>query len=81
MGITMNDSFQRALLASVREYCVEIEDTAIDVIRFGTGKRNLAILPGISLTALSGSGAGIAAAYAVLAQDYTVYLPDPRPRG
>ena len=74
----MNDKEQRALLSTVQECDVPMEDTELHLIRFGAGKRDLVILPGISLTPLAGSGAGIAAAYAALASDYTVYLPDRR---
>ena len=73
----MNENEQRTLPA-VEEFHAAIGDTYMNIIRFGTGKRNLVMLPGISLTPLEGSGAGIAAAYAGFTQDFTVYLPDRR---
>lgn len=74
----MNENERRASLPAVQEFHAAIGDTYMNVIRFGRGKRTLVMLPGISLTPLEDSGAGVAAAYAALAQDYTVYLPDRR---
>ncbi|MCQ2453097.1 MAG: alpha/beta hydrolase [Clostridia bacterium] len=64
------------LLKTVEEIHVPLEDTYLNVIRFGRGKKVLALLSGVSLCGLEGAGAGVAAAYADFAEEYTVYLFD-----
>lgn len=61
-------------MAAFVEYHVPIDDTYMNVVRFGNGSKNLLIIAGITLCGLEGQGAGIAAAYAQFAKDYTVYL-------
>ena len=58
----------------MREEKVSIDNTYINVIRFGRGDRNLVILPGISLVELEGIGKVIENAYQLFAEKYTVYL-------
>lgn len=60
----------------VRELTVEIDDTEMTVIRFGNGKKTMAILSGISLLGIKGLGEMSAGAYKIFTQDYTVYLFD-----
>ena len=64
------------LLKTVEEIPVPLDDTYLNVIRFGRGKKVLALLSGVSLCGLEGAGAGVAAAYADFAEEYTVYLFD-----
>lgn len=66
------------LSASVSEFSVEVNGGTIPVIRFGNGKRTLAIVAGMSLSGLKGQGQGVAAAYADFSDEYTVYLFDRR---
>ncbi len=46
--------------------------------RFGHGSRPLVILPGLSVQSVMGSADQVAAAYAQMTQDFTVYLFDRR---
>lgn len=46
--------------------------------RFGTGQRNLVIIPGVSLRNVLDSAEGIASAYSMFADDYTVWIFDRR---
>ncbi len=55
---------------------IELDDTYMNVIKFGSGKKNLVILSGISLCGLEGKGEGVAKAYSRFTDDYTVYLFD-----
>ena len=50
----------------------------MDYFRFGSGSDTLVILPGLSVQSVMGSSDAVAQAYALLAQDYTVYLFDRR---
>lgn len=59
-----------------KETKINLDDTYMNVIQFGSGDKNLVILSGMSLCGLEGKGEGIAAAYARFADDYTVYLFD-----
>lgn len=45
---------------------------------FGSGKKSLVILPGVSLHSLMPSAGAVAAAYSAFAEEYTVYLFDRR---
>ena len=60
------------------EFKVEIDNTYANVVKFGTGKRTLVILPGISLQPIAGIGEAVEQAYSTFADDYTVYLVDRR---
>ena len=46
--------------------------------RFGQGKQALVILPGLSVQSVMGSAEAIAAAYQLLAKDFTLYVLDRR---
>lgn len=46
--------------------------------RFGSGPRPLVILPGLSVQSVMGSAAAVEAEYAVMKEDFTVYLFDRR---
>lgn len=56
----------------------ECQDFAMDYFRFGTGARTLVILPGLSVQSVMGSAEAVAAAYASMAEDYTIYVFDRR---
>lgn len=55
---------------------IDLDDTYMNVIQFGSGDKNLVILSGVSLCGLEGKGEGVAAAYSQFTNDYTVYLFD-----
>lgn len=61
-------------MGKAEEFRVEIDGTYMNVIRFGTGKKNLVIIAGVSLCGLEGQGESVAAAYDIFADEYTVYL-------
>ena len=60
------------------EIRINIDDTYMNVIRFGHGKKNLVMLSGISLLGLEGMGEAVAEAYRAFWDEYTVYLFDRR---
>ena len=58
--------------------CVKTKDFTMRYFRFGHGSRPLVILPGLSVQSVMGSADQVAAAYAQMTQDFTVYLFDRR---
>ena len=58
--------------------CVNTKDFSMRYFRFGQGRRTLVILPGLSVQSVMGAADQVAAAYAQLAQDFTVYVFDRR---
>jgi len=50
----------------------------MDYFTFGSGKKQLVILPGMSLRPVTPAGEAIASAYSAFAQDYTLWLFDRR---
>ena len=54
---------------------IPMEDTTMDYIRFGTGKKNLIMLPGLGdgLRSMKGTALPMGLMYRKLTQDYTVY--------
>lgn len=55
---------------------IYLDNTYMDVIQFGSGKKNLVIVSGISLLGLEGLGNNIAKQYSAFENDYTVYVID-----
>ena len=53
---------------------VQTEDFTMDYFRFGTGKKTMVILPGLSVQSVMGLADAVADAYKIFAEDYTVYL-------
>ena len=51
---------------------------AMDYFRFGHGKENLVILPGLSVQSVMGAADAVADAYSLLTDDFTIYLFDRR---
>lgn len=51
---------------------------AMDYVRFGTGRRSLVMIPGLSLNGVRGSAAALAYLYRIFAKEYTVYVLDRR---
>lgn len=60
------------------ELRIEIDNTYMNVIKFGKGSRNLAVIAGVSLCGLEGLGEQIENSLGVLANDFTVYVFDRR---
>lgn len=63
------------MLYHAKNGTLTIGDTTMDYIRFGTGKRNLAILPGLGdgLRSVKGTALPMAYMYRLFAKDFTVY--------
>ena len=57
---------------------IQTEGFTMDCCRFGSGERALAILPGLSVPRVLGAAAAIEAAYAPLAEDFTLYVLERR---
>ena len=57
---------------------VELSGFAMQFFRFGAGARTLVILPGLSVQSVMGSAEAVAAAYAPMTEDYTIYVFDRR---
>lgn len=55
---------------------VKTKDIEMNVIRFGSGRKNMVILPGISLRSVCDSAEAIAFQYKRFWEDYTVYVFD-----
>ena len=64
---------------NVKEDKLKISDTQIDYISFGTGKKTLIMIQGLSTKGIKGAGLSLAFMYRIFAKDYTVYLFDRRP--
>lgn len=59
---------------SAEEIKLSLDNSYINVIRFGTGRKPAVIISGVSLTGLEGQGEAVAEAYQILAEEYSVYL-------
>ncbi len=57
---------------------VQVSGFEMDVIKFGSGRENFVIVPGMSLTSVIPSAGFIEAAYKSFTEKYTVYVPDRR---
>lgn len=55
---------------------VKIKNNAIDYFSFGSGKKNMVIIPGLSLKSVMLSSDAIADAYSMFKEEYTVYVFD-----
>ena len=62
----------------IRIETVHTDSFSMDYFRFGSGKRPLVILPGLSVQSVMGAATAVADAYGVFAEDYTVYVFDRR---
>ncbi len=63
---------------SIKIEAVRTETCAMDFFRFGRGKRNLVILPGLSIQSVMGAADTIASAYRSLEDTFTIYVFDRR---
>ena len=57
---------------------VETGGFAMEYFRFGEGERKLVILPGLSVQSVMHAAEAVAAAYAGLAEEFTIYVFDRR---
>lgn len=58
------------------EQHIELDGTYMNVIRFGSGKKNLSVIAGVSLCGLEGMGQQLEAGLSELSKDFTVYVFD-----
>ena len=58
------------------EQHIELDDTYMNVIKFGSGKKILTVIAGISLCGLEGLGNQIENNFRFLTSDFTVYIFD-----
>lgn len=56
----------------------ENKDFKMNYYQFGTGKRHLVILPGVSMDSIMNVAQMVESAYSIFTQDYTIYLFDRR---
>ncbi|MBR4444868.1 MAG: alpha/beta hydrolase [Solobacterium sp.] len=68
------ESKQQEETMSIPIETVQTEDFTMDYFRFGTGKKTMVILPGLSVQSVMGLADAVADAYKIFAEDYTVYL-------
>lgn len=59
-----------------REFTLHLKGGEMDCVSFGRGKRNLVIIPGLSLRDVKGSGWILATMYRCFAKDFRVYVLD-----
>ncbi len=59
-----------------QEIKVKLDDTYMNVTKFGTGSYNMLMIAGLSLTGLEGQGEAIAQVLSTFSDDFTVYLMD-----
>ncbi len=58
------------------EQRIELDGTYMNVIKFGTGKKNMAIIDGVSLCGLEGAGKQMENIFDIFTKDFTVYVFD-----
>ena len=61
---------------SVKRHTIEIDGTIMDYITFGTGKRPLVLIPGLSFKTVRKFSKPFAFMYHIFAKDFTVYAFD-----
>lgn len=59
-----------------KESRIEIDDTYMDYVVFGRGKKTLLLIPGLTLRNVKGSALPLALMYRVFAKEYRVYVFD-----
>lgn len=62
----------------VKSGTLSMNGATLDYVRFGSGSRNLLILPGLSLRGVKGAAHSLAFLYRRFAKEYTVYILDKR---
>ena len=60
----------------IRNGCIDIGDTTMYYVSFGTGSKNMVVLPGLSdgLTTVKGKALLLSTPYKKFMKDYTIYM-------
>ena len=66
------------MLCNVKERQLNIDDTHMDYIQFGTGKKPLVLIQGLNTRGIRGAALSLAFMYRTFAKEYKVYLFDRR---
>ncbi len=64
------------MLHQAMEGRLSLDDTFMDYVTFGTGKKALLLIPGLNLRGVKGAGLSLAWMYRLFAKDYRVYVFD-----
>lgn len=62
----------------VKKITLTIDNTSLGCVRFGTGEKNLIMLPGLSFQNVKDAALSLAYMYRIFAGEYTVYVLDKR---
>ena len=57
---------------------IKTDNFTMDYFKFGTGKKNLVIIPGLSVQSVMGAANTVAAEYKTMEEDFTIYVIDRR---
>ncbi|MBR3840379.1 MAG: alpha/beta hydrolase [Erysipelotrichales bacterium] len=63
---------------NAKNHTLRTNDMEIDYVSFGRGKKNLIIIPGLSLRGVKGTAMPLAYMYRIFAREYKVYVVDKR---
>ena len=61
---------------SAKEGTVHIKDSYVDYVTFGSGKKILILIPGLSVKGVKGTAIPLAFMYRIFAKDYKIYVFD-----
>ena len=64
------------MLYNAKNHTLKIDDTELDYVSFGSGKKAMVILPGLNLKGVRGTALPLALMYHTFTEDYTVYVLD-----
>ena len=64
------------MLYNLEEATLQLDNTSMDYVVFGTGNMPLVIIPGLTLRDVKGAGWSLAYMYRMFAKDYRVYVFD-----
>lgn len=65
-------------MSKVQVSKVKVNETEMDYAKFGSGNKNLVIIPGLSIKSVISSANAVAKAYELFCEDFTVYVLDRR---
>lgn len=65
-------------MSRTEEKTLQLNDSSLDYVSFGSGAKTLVMIPGLSLNRVKGSGKALAFAYKLFAKEYRVYMFDCR---
>lgn len=52
---------------------IKTDNFTMDYFKFGTGKKNLVIIPGLSVQSVMGAANTVAAEYKTMEEDFSIY--------